>query len=83
MVEDGKITEIRDKEEEVEETPAEETPEREGFMKQMPECLWDMYDEMRNVLVGTESPAYQSITESVAFSDFKRSLDKGLRRLLK
>ena len=57
--------------------------DKEGFMKQMPECLWDMYDEMRNVLVGTESPAYQSITESVAFSDFKRSLDKGLRRLLK
>lgn len=44
VVEDGKITEIRDKEEEVEETPAEESPEREGFMKQKSE-FEESYDE--------------------------------------
>jgi hypothetical protein len=44
VVEDGKITEIRDKEEEVEETPAEETPEREGFMRQKSE-FEESYDE--------------------------------------
>ena len=44
VVEDGKITEIRDKEEEVEETPAEENPEREGFMKQKSE-FEESYDE--------------------------------------
>ena len=44
VVEDGKITEIREKEEEVEETPAEESPEREGFMKQKSE-FEESYDE--------------------------------------
>ena len=44
VVEDGKITEIRDKEEEVEETPAEENPEREGFMRQKSE-FEESYDE--------------------------------------
>lgn len=44
VVEDGKITEIRDKEEEVEEAPAEENPEREGFMKQKSE-FEESYDE--------------------------------------
>lgn len=31
--------------------------DKEGFMRQMPKCLWDMYDEMRQVLIGNAEPA--------------------------
>lgn len=44
VIEDGKIAEIREKEEEKVEEPAEESPEREGFMKQKGE-FEESYDE--------------------------------------
>lgn len=53
--------------------------DEEGFKEQMPQCLWDMYDAFRQALM----PAQQTITESVAYRDFKRCLNKGLNELLK
>lgn len=53
--------------------------DEEGFKEQMPQCLWDMYDAFRQALM----PAQQTITESVAYRDFKRYLNKGLNELLK
>ena len=53
--------------------------DEEGFKEQMPQCLWDMYDAFREALM----PAQQTITESVAYRDFKRYLNKGLNELLK
>lgn len=44
VIEDGKIAEIKEKEEEKVEVPAEESPEREGFMKQKGE-FEESYDE--------------------------------------
>lgn len=44
VIEDGKIAEIKEKEEEKVEEPAEESPEREGFMKQKSE-FEESYDE--------------------------------------
>lgn len=44
VIEDGKIAEIKEKEEEKVEEPAEESPEREGFMKQKGE-FEESYDE--------------------------------------
>lgn len=51
----------------------------EGFRAQMPQCLWDMYDAFRQALM----PAQQAITESNAYEDFRKSLDKGIKKLLK
>ena len=51
----------------------------EGFKAQMPQCLWDMYDAFRQALM----PAQQTITESKAYEDFRKSLDKGINELLK
>ena len=56
--------------------------DKEGFTRQMPECLWYMYDEMRQVMVGDTMPA-QTITESKAYSDFRKMLNAGLKELLK
>ena len=53
--------------------------DEEGFKEQMPQCLWDMYDAFRQALM----PAQQTITESVAYKDFKKHLNKGLNELLK
>jgi hypothetical protein len=53
--------------------------DEEGFKEQMPQCLWDMYDVFRQALM----PAQQTITESVAYKDFKKCLNKGLNELLK
>lgn len=53
--------------------------DEEGFKEQMPQCLWDMYDAFRQALM----PAQQTITESVAYRDFKKRLNKGLNELLK
>ena len=44
VIEDGKVAEIKEKEEEKVEEPAEESPEREGFMKQKGE-FEESYDE--------------------------------------
>ena len=51
----------------------------EGFKKQMPQCLWDMYEQFREALM----PAQQTITESKAYEDFRKYLNKGLNELLK
>ena len=53
--------------------------DEEGFRMQMPQCLWDMYDAFRQALM----PAQQTITESKAYEDFRKCLDKGLNELLK
>lgn len=57
--------------------------DREGFMKQMPDALYDMYDEMREVMVGDTIPSFQTISESRAYREFKETLDKGIKELLK
>lgn len=51
----------------------------EGFKRQMPKCLWDMYDAFRQALM----PAQQTISESVAYRNFKVYLNKKLDKLLK
>lgn len=51
----------------------------EGYKAQMPQCLWDMFNEFRQALM----PAQQTITESKAYEDFRKSLDKGINELLK
>ena len=53
--------------------------DKEGFMRQMPKCLWDMYDAFRQALM----PAQQTIAESKAYKDFKKYLNQGLDELLK
>ena len=53
--------------------------DEEGFKEQMPQCLWDMYDAFRQALM----PAQQTITESIAYRDFKKYLNQGLNELLK
>ena len=56
--------------------------DEEGFRRQMPKCLWDMYDEMRAIMMQSAAPAQQAITESRAYMDFKKCLHEGLDNLL-
>ena len=53
--------------------------DEEGFKRQMPQCLWDMYEQFREALM----PAQQTITESKAYKDFRKHLSEGLNGLLK
>jgi hypothetical protein len=53
--------------------------DEEGFRRQMPKCLWDMYPEMREIMMQYAQPA---ITESRAYMDFKKCLHEGLDNLL-
>ena len=54
----------------------------EGFRRQMPKCLWDMYEQMREIMLQQVAPVQQSITESKAYLDFLKSIDEGIENLL-
>ena len=57
--------------------------DREGFQRQMPECLWPMYDEMRHALLGDEAPA-QHISSSLMEDEMRRKkLDEAITKLVK
>ena len=59
--------------------------DKEGFMKQMPECLWDMYDEMRQVMVGSEMPAQRMIAEEEQvdeYTAYRKRLDEAIEKLV-
>lgn len=58
---------------------------KEGFMKQMPECLWDMYDEMREVMVGSKMPAQQIMAEEVEedeYFTYRKRLDEAIEKMI-
>lgn len=61
--------------------------DRRTFESMMPVCLYPMYEKFRNALMAVDKeqgePAYQTITESQAFMDFKKKLNEGLRGLMK
>lgn len=60
--------------------------DKEGFVRQMPECLHDMYDKMRRALTGEEEPAYQTsgtINEDEAYAEYRKRLDEAIARLVK
>ena len=59
-----------------------ENGDREGFMRQMPDCLHDMYDEMRAVMVGETEPA-QSLAEDKEYFEYRKRLDEAITRLVK
>ena len=51
----------------------------EGYKAQMPQCLWDMFDEFRQALM----PAQQTINESDAYFEYRKRLDEAIERLVK
>ena len=56
------------------------------FMAEMPECLHDMYDEMRRVITGSEKPAYQtsgSMMEDKEYFAYRKRLDEAITKLVK
>ena len=56
--------------------------DREGFMRQMPECLHDMYDEMRRALVGEPEPAV-SLAENNEYEEYRKRIDEAITKLVK
>ena len=59
---------------------------KEKFMTEMPECLWDMYDEMRQVMVGDTMPAQQTIAEERVEDEYfayRKKLDEAIEKLVK
>jgi cytidyltransferase-like protein len=52
----------------------------EGFKRQMPKCLWDMYPEMREIMQQYAQPA---ITESEAYAKYKKYLNEAIEKLVK
>lgn len=55
--------------------------DKEGFMRQMPECLWDMYGEMRQVMVGDTVPAQAATLNEDKIRE--RYIDEAIRELVK
>ena len=51
----------------------------EGFKRQMPQCLWDMYPAMREIMQQYAQPA---ITESEAYAKYKKYLNEKIEKLL-
>ena len=58
---------------------------KEKFMAEMPQCLWDMYDEMRQVMVGDTMPAQQmsAINEDDEYFAYRKRLDEAIEKLVK
>ena len=57
----------------------------EGFKRQMPKCLWGMYDEMRQVMVGDTMPAQQTstaINEDEEYFAYRKKLDEAIEKLV-
>jgi hypothetical protein len=59
---------------------------KEKFMAEMPECLWDMYDEMRQVMVGDTMPAQQmataAINEDEEYFAYRKKLNEAIEKLV-
>ena len=59
---------------------------KEKFMAEMPQCLWDMYDEMRQVMVGDTMPAQQQIVAAINEDDeyfaYRKKLDEAIEKLV-
>ena len=53
--------------------------DEEGFRRQMPKCLWDMYPAMREIMQQYAQPA---ITESEAYAKYKKYLNEKIEKLL-
>ena len=53
--------------------------DEEGFRRQMPKCLWDMYPEMREIMMQYVQPA---ITESEAYARYKKYLNEAIEKLV-
>ena len=53
--------------------------DEEGFRRQMPKCLWDMYPAMREIMQQYVQPA---ITESEAYAKYKKYLNEKIEKLL-
>lgn len=53
--------------------------DEEGFRRQMPKCLWDMYPAMREIMQQYTQPA---ITESEAYAKYKKYLNEKIEKLL-
>ena len=53
--------------------------DEEGFRRQMPKCLWDMYPAMREIMKQYAQPA---ITESEAYRKYKKYLNEKIEKLL-
>jgi cytidyltransferase-like protein len=51
----------------------------EGFKRQMPQCLWDMYPAMREIMQQYAQPA---IMESEAYAKYKKYLNEKIEKLL-
>ena len=54
--------------------------DEDGFRRQMPKCLWDMYPAMYEIMQQYAQPA---ITESEAYAKFKKYLNEELEKLMK
>ena len=55
-------------------------------MAEMPQCLWDMYDEMRQVMVGDTMPAQQMMAEEKTEDEYfayRKRLDEAIESLVK
>lgn len=65
--------------------------DKEGFMRQMPECLYPMFDKMRKVLCGDEEteqePAkmgvYEGLMRDREYRRYRKCLDEAITRLVK
>lgn len=57
--------------------------DREGFEKQMPECLWDMYDAMREALMGDTAQVQQSTASLSEEEMMRKRIDEAIERLVK
>ena len=53
--------------------------DEEGFRRQMPKCLWDMYPAMREIMMQYAQPA---ITESETYAKYKKYLNEKIEKLL-
>ena len=53
--------------------------DEEGFRRQMPKCLWDMYPAMHEIMQQYVQPA---ITESEAYAKYKKYLNEKIEKLL-
>lgn len=53
--------------------------DEEGFRRQMPKCLWDMYPTMHEIMQQYAQPA---ITESEAYAKYKKYLNEKIEKLL-
>ena len=56
--------------------------DEEGFRRQMPKCLWDMYGKMREIMLQYAAPA-QELTEDEIYELYKKRVDEAIEKLVK